>query len=1348
MADYSYLFNGATTGVSSNKDLSKAQKSNATLSAQAASLGLKDTSGKGVRGFLQGALDYITRPQSAVLGAITGATGYGVKPGEQTTVLGRALAAIQGKERYSGTDVLNQALGAVSPTDSVLSRLGRATAGIGIDIATDPLNYLTGKGVLRGEKRAAAVEAQTTVSAKRALEPFIAKEKPTTTSVLGTSTDTALNRAKNTIQNLTESPKVSVGEGVTAPSLSRPPVTPVEAIARTTPLETPRTYTQAKEENVTNIAGTLPESLTPTVPTAPIPNDLIAQVAQASAGGGISGGARGSYEAVRNVLSNDARIPADQVDFLAKDIINKAGAETAGGIGLKLPFLSKTPEGELVSVKDAPVGSTRRVATLTPSGTNVIDDLGLRAMADSTRNVYNGFRTGKAYTAWSKLMNGANGEAYADVIRHNYTGGKEGMSYESYRKLVNIDKTAMNSLYYADKAAVTLLQTAQEIIQKGDNPEDIKKYMDEFASQAGSMVLPLNATPDQQRAFNIVADLRTHGDSLTEEARAAYARATGQQIGDVSTAEAVSSYQPRAITKEHRDFLKLRNKNSLAFDPTIEREYGYYKDPITGEIKSRSNKELNIMYKEIDPSINHNVFEEDAMKIAAQQYSSLATFTNRMNLIGDLRDSGLLTERLIDKNPVKLVNLPKLNARMDRFDAKLAEKVANQIQKLHEIGTPDAIAQMDEVSAKLAVNKKVIDAILSSVNDMSPESLKSIGTLTTAMKDSLRILGDNGINLTKDEKKSLFSAHGIIKERVKVLNSDELKAEDLLPLGLDSTIRIPKGLTNMYADQSVKAAVEKMFKVEKFQGAEAIRPFMEKVYGPYYSLFKTYATVGNIGGYHMRNLFGAWWNNYLGDVSALDHKLSAGVQLKQMNSQLSAQNAMENLYKGEKTGLSGDADAIAKMYHEYNIANNIPLNNSQVSTLKDVILLNELDKIKVGSHTLADIYTSALDNGLFRGSRKLETMRNDARLSGTEMADNMLSPLTRNLFKGIPRDELTKHQTILNKLANWKAIEVSGNAADISENYVRLAAYIKGIRNYGLTDNGQAASYFVKALQFDYADLSDFERNVLKNIIPFYTWTRRNVPLQFTALLNEPAKFNKIAFAQTELQNSFGAEGDQAGMSDIVPQWMRDKMGFVTNIDVNGNPIVTGFELPAMDLNRYIPFGFRPTFGFDAVKQNVVSSLNPVMKTGIEALTGVNTFTGAPFPVGGTATPYNINIPGITNLDKNGKPVMNAQWLNATKNLIPPLGRLLRLSDVAGSNKDRIVSNYASSLLGLPLSTLTPSQATGELIARNKKLSNDIVKTVNNKQMDRNWLIDMVNSGYDASQIQEAFNSGYGRPVK
>lgn len=1014
--------------------------------------------------------------------------------------------------------------------------------------------------------------------------------------------------------------------------------------------------------------------------------------------------------------------------------------------------MSKAPSGELVPVKNAPVGSTRRVVALTPSGTNVIDDLGLRAMADSTRNVYNGFRTGKAYTAWSKLMNGANGEEYAQVIRYNHTGGKEGMSYAKFKEVNELTRKAANAQFTAEKSAVIVIQTGQEIINKGDNPESLRNTLNDFYAESGNMTLPLNATKDQQAAFNTAAELKIYGDALATEARVAEARALGQEFGDASVGEAVSSYMPRVVTKEHRDRLKLRNKNSLAFDPTIEREYGYYKDPVTGDIKSRSNKELNKMYREMDPSINYNVFEEDALKIVSQQYPALIKYTNDMNLMADIRESTLLVERLIDKNPIKLVNLPKLNKKMDKFDAKMAEKIAIQLQKLHEIGTPDAVARMEEVSAKIALNKKVIDTILSSIDDMNPESMKKVGTLIDAMKDAVRVLGDNGIILTKAERKSAFSVNDIIKERTKVINAEEINIDTLFPLGMDTEIRIPKGLTNMYADIAVKAAVEKMFKVEKWATPEALKPFMDKLYGPYYSLFKTYATVGNIGGYHMRNLFGAWWNNYLGDVSVIDHKISAGIQLKQLDSQLSAQNAMENLYKGEKTGLTGRSNTLAKIYHEYNITNNIPLNNAQVSQLKDFILLDKLDEIKIGQYTLADVYTSALDNGLFRGSRQLETMRSDARLSGTELSDNMLDPMTRNLFKSIPRDELTEVQKGLNYLSNNKMIEVSGQAADITENYVRMAAYIKGIRNYGLEDNGQAASYFVKALQFDYADLSDFERNVLKNIIPFYTWTRRNVPLQFSSLINEPSKFNKIAFAQTELQNSFGAEGDQAEMADIVPQWMRDKMGFVTNINVGGNPLVAGFELPAMDLNRYIPFGFRPTFAFDAVKQNITSSLNPVVKTGIESVTGVNTFTGAPFAQGGAAMPFGLNLRagsvGLTNLDEEGNPTVSAFGLNAVKNLVPPLGRLLRLSDITGSNKERIVSNYASSLLGLPLSTLTPSQATGEYFARNKILSKGIIKDVNNNRMDRDWLKLMIANRYDASQIREAFKAGYGRPTE
>jgi hypothetical protein len=49
----------------------------------------------------------------------------------------------------------------------------------------------------------------------------------------------------------------------------------------------------------------------------------------------------------------------------------------------------------------------------------------------------------------------------------------------------------------------------------------------------------------------------------------------------------------------------------------------------------------------------------------------------------------------------------------------------------------------------------------------------------------------------------------------------------------------------------------------------------------------------------------------------------------------------------------------------------------------------------------------------------------------------------------------------------------------------------------------------VKASQFDYADLSDFEAQVLRRIVPFYVWSRNNIPLQVRAIMLEPGKVDR-----------------------------------------------------------------------------------------------------------------------------------------------------------------------------------------------------------------------------------------------
>jgi hypothetical protein len=45
-----------------------------------------------------------------------------------------------------------------------------------------------------------------------------------------------------------------------------------------------------------------------------------------------------------------------------------------------------------------------------------------------------------------------------------------------------------------------------------------------------------------------------------------------------------------------------------------------------------------------------------------------------------------------------------------------------------------------------------------------------------------------------------------------------------------------------------------------------------------------------------------------------------------------------------------------------------------------------------------------------------------------------------------------------------------------------------------------------RAIHFDYSDLTPFERNVMKNVIPFYTFMRNNLPYQVQMALTQPNK--------------------------------------------------------------------------------------------------------------------------------------------------------------------------------------------------------------------------------------------------
>ncbi len=139
--------------------------------------------------------------------------------------------------------------------------------------------------------------------------------------------------------------------------------------------------------------------------------------------------------------------------------------------------------------------------------------------------------------------------------------------------------------------------------------------------------------------------------------------------------------------------------------------------------------------------------------------------------------------------------------------------------------------------------------------------------------------------------------------------------------------------------------------------------------------------------------------------------------------------------------------------------------------------------------------------------------------------------------------------------------------------------------------DSKSASLHMKKFMFDYGDLSEFERTTLKRVIPFYTWMRKNVPLQLEQIVKNPGKYTPFVHAQQAVEGMSSADEDM-----YLPDWMRQEEMFVRLPDKSlFNP-----DLPFQDLANI----------FD-LKQ-WVSSTSPLIKGVFELTANKNFFTGKP----------------------------------------------------------------------------------------------------------------------------------------
>jgi hypothetical protein len=490
----------------------------------------------------------------------------------------------------------------------------------------------------------------------------------------------------------------------------------------------------------------------------------------------------------------------------------------------------------------------------------------------------------------------------------------------------------------------------------------------------------------------------------------------------------------------------------------------------------------------------------------------------------------------------------------------------------------------------------------------------------------------------------------------------------------------------LFVPSALVEPIRRMFRVR--DNPEGLKKFVDDYYIPFYTVQKALMTAQRGPGYVLRNIQGGVWNAWLFDVRAKHFNTSARVNVARIRAL-----AEGNKKAKEKIAAAGMGDFVLE--HEA----------SGFATLAFQRILREEFGNTQGKK-LFEAWETFSNNGL-------DGLTESARTVGTQATTRIGEPSIQ--LRRLQQEDIGWYENTADWIASrsrWA--KLSRGAAAESESYLRFATYLRGVDDFGLEDGGLAASLYVKGSQFDYADLSDFERDVLKMIVPFYTWSRNNIPLQARAIISEPGKIAKALRINDTFRDIFGEANDR---EEPLPMHVRAQMGWRIREDLltgpYGDAVTIGLVAgePLVDVNRL--FRFPSGDGRGGVNlAEVANSMNPIFKSGSEILSAMESSTGGRMPrreeSPGWAKPFQQLF-----TPEGQKVTSNAKLLRTIRNNVPPLATAERLfPETLGNERTRRrwLTSMASSLFGLPAATLDPFQTAAELRAEENRYRKQLEK--------------------------------------
>jgi len=731
-------------------------------------------------------------------------------------------------------------------------------------------------------------------------------------------------------------------------------------------------------------------------------------------------------------------------------------------------------------------------------------------------------------------------------------------------------------------------------------------------------------------------------------------------------------------------------------------------------------------------------------------------------------------------------------------------------------------------------SRKVFTDRQKKLNELIAEAEKAGNTEEVSLlKSSLAKLNDDVVLAGKTKAALGVARRGAVSEEVAAKNPLIKQIVNNLPEGTYRPVGsqgvapgsyLPEDLEMLMGEKELVEAFERsfMFQTPGYQNK------VNEVVDEFNNFFRASATFGKGPGFGIRNGVSALQTNMLTAGSETPDFKHAGTVVKTLlwterglapfraltNADLATKRIDRMAGAGKLT-----AEQTKRMKDDLRIYGSVT--DSTLTSVQDEIMKQKLSKVILADGITGwDTYTTMRQGGvfddyvIFQGMPNEEFYDDSVMLLGldpsktTIKATQIKQKAKQKLagFLGEDTDnrfivnasrrgeDRTYRQRMLEGILNagWdieladglggrpikiRPIQNSRDFNRVIEFYNRAVPVATGLRRYGNTAEGQANSVILmKAAQYDYSNLTDVERRLVRRwAMPFWTWSKNNVPAMMRVAFNDPQRVaNNLRgwdFVKTMLS-------DENGDIYFLPEYVTEMNGFLLDEDyrkklledppawlenaldgkllevgqaLSAYPIAIKPETPLADLVKLSKAVTDPR---DFTTQTVAGS-NPVAKAVMQIAFQKNAFSGKNYDTRiGTPAPFWVeqlsNAMEAVNPEwalgfpdsETGQLMVDEGLLDGIKALMPLIGTTERTalpvieiiaemvsgkpSDLSGQQGDRALTNLTSSLLGTNAYTITPATEISTLKDNYRRYDTYVRHTAGKYDISREKLYDLA----------------------